>query len=265
MEFHNKDAPKPSARFYTESEIRIGREFAHKLSEKFPILVDSVILSRTPRAHAIKAHQIPIVVILNDVTNEIGQKEIQKYIHDTTQIVASVSGNIHVETIKLHEHFELLKRRDQTHLDFVRNGVCFKDGGFFSTAQTMLATGRFRPTMESVGILYAQSQIAMRNADSNLKQAIVTLYWAATESCHAALMSQGVHSPPPAHLADSLREHFVKHRKLEKEYADIMERLFFQAKAIMHKEAKDVDGKMYDKLLSDTTRFVDRMKRIVAS
>lgn len=259
MEFTTKDAPKPTIRYYQEEEIIHGKKFAEKMMEAYPSLVCGVVLSRTPRAHAIKADQIPIVVIIDDVNAEISQKQINAYINGTTHIVALVSPKIHVETIKLSDHFDLLKVRDQTHLDFVRNGICYKDTGFFSIAQTLLAQGRFRPTMESVGINFAQSQLTLKASRGNLSAGIVALYWAAMEAAHAAVMHQGISSPPPSEMARTL-----KGLSIEKEYPAIMDKLFHTAKAIMHGEATEVNGRLYDSLLLDSTRFIGRMKKLIS-
>ncbi|MBI4449399.1 hypothetical protein HY641_05225 [Candidatus Woesearchaeota archaeon] len=261
------DLPKqqlPTPLAFPDKDLAIVRHFTDAATKTRPDLVVTIALSRVERGHPIPAGALPVVVIIDDCRRVLTTNDVMTYVTDMRSIISSISGRIHLETVRLTDHWKMTRDKDPAHLDFLRNSIVYFDTGFLGAAQILLAQGRLRPSMESTGVHYANAQRAFKSSTIRLMQAAVDLYWAAIDAAHAAILHHGGTAPAPAHVAETLREMFVKHRKLEKEYPQIMERLFLVYKDVTHGTLTELRGEAYDALYKETVKFVERMRKLIA-
>ena len=138
MEFKLEEQNKPYFRYYSKTELELCREFCNKALHDYANLIKAVVLSRTPTAHHLSPEQIPIVIIIDDILQELTKDIITTYISRMNTINKEISPKIHIETIKLSDHWKLIQERNTKHINFIRCGISFHDSGFFDPVQTLL-------------------------------------------------------------------------------------------------------------------------------
>ena len=159
--------------------------------------------------------------------------------------------------------WEYAKAGDPVVVNILRDGVALLDSGFFDPLQRLLQQGRVRPSEESIWRYYGRSPRTLLNSRWHLLQATLDLYWGVIDSAHAALMRRNEVPPTPEHVADLLEKVFVRHRLLEKKYAEIMRKFYRLMKMITHREIKEISGQEYEVYYKEAEDFVRRMKHLI--
>lgn len=253
-------------RAFTKEDIHIAERFAMGLASSSKGRVASVILDRVPVPPQFMLdmrHKIPLIVLLDDLTRPLLDPDIEGYLSNVKRLVRSISGKLHVSTLKLSEHWSLCRLSAPNHLETLRYGVAIYDKGFFDPMRYLVTKGRIRPTIEAEGVYVTRADGTLKNAKNHLLQASLDLYWASIDSCHAALMSKGHMPPEPADVAQELEKKLVAKGLLEPEYPKIMCLLYELSRGIMHKTVREVSGPDYDHYYAQVDRLVKRMERIV--
>ncbi|MEK6960821.1 MAG: hypothetical protein AABX47_06610 [Nanoarchaeota archaeon] len=253
-------------RAFTKEDIRIAERFAISLASSSKGRVTSVILDRVPipaQSMLDMRHKIPIIVLLDDLTLPLLDPDIEGYLSNVKRLVRSISGKLHVSTLKLSEHWSLCRLLAPHHLDTLRYGVAIYDKGFFDPMRYLVTKGRVRPTIEAEGVYITRADGTLKNAKNHLLQASLDLYWASIDACHAALMSKGHMPPEPADVAQELEKKLVAKGLLEQEYPKTMRLLYELSRGIMHKTVREVSGQDYDQYLAQADKLVKRMEQIV--
>jgi len=137
------------------------------------------------------------------------------------------------------------------------------DVGFFEPLQMLLNNGRIRPTPESVWTYFVRAPSTIENSKWHVTQAGLDLYWAVIDAAHAALMKVGEIPPSPKEVGNMIEEKFVKTKRLNKKYANIMREFYDLSKGIMHREIRYLSGDEYDGYLKKAQDFVEEIKLIV--
>ncbi len=89
------------------------------------------------------------------------------------------------------------------------------------------------------------------------------IYYAILTPSQAALMLHGVPPPAPKETAALMREIFVQKEKLlEDKFVKTLEKVIDVRKSIEHGEKKEITGKEIDELLSESDKYLKRIKRL---
>ena len=75
-------------------------------------------------------------------------------------------------------------------------------------------------------------------------------------------MAEGEVPPSPEHVAKFLEDVFVKTKRLDKRYVHYYEDLRELSKKIVHRELKDIDGRMIDNAREKTEKFVKTLTQL---
>jgi len=264
-------AAEPPARMtmprgFTSEDIHIAERFAISLASSSKGRVAAVVLDRVPippQSMLDMKHKIPIIVLIDDLTKPLLDPDIEGYLSNVKRLVRSISGKLHVSTLKLSEHWSLCRLSAPHHLETLRYGVAIYDRGFFDPMRYLVTKGRIRPTIEAEGVYITRADGTLKNARNHLLQASLDLYWASIDACHAALMSRGYVPPEPADVARELEDKLVSKGLLEPEYPKIMLLIYELSRGIMHKTVREVSGPDYDHYHAQAEKLVKRMERIV--
>jgi uncharacterized protein (UPF0332 family) len=205
------------------------------------------------------------MIIIDDVSVYFTKEISHTYKLILSNIIKKISPKLHVNTLRLTSFWEYVKNGDPIIINILRDGIALYDTGLFEPIKLMFEQGRIRPSQEAIWNYFSRSGPTMNNAQWHILQATIDLYWAVVDAAHAALMKADVVPPSPDHMAHLLRSKFVKHKKLEKKYADTMDKFYDTMKKIVHREIKSISGKQFDSYYKEAQEFVHRMKRLLSS
>ncbi|MFO7711402.1 MAG: nucleotidyltransferase domain-containing protein [Candidatus Woesearchaeota archaeon] len=268
MEFNVRKKESHFHKNYDQDELKIARDFTRKLYEELGEFVKSVVLfgSHAKKFHGeqggSKKSDIDILVIINDLTLEITKESSEAYHLITQKHANEISDKLHVTTLAFTNFWDLVRNGDPIVINILRDGFPIIDTGVFEPLQTLLYQGRIRPSWESVWAYYSRAPQTLHNAQWHIMQGVLDLYWAALDSAHAALMTNGEIPPSPSHVGDLLEKLYRK-GKIQQKYVSIFRNLYHLAKHIKRREIHTISGTDYDKHYKDAKDFVDTMRKLI--
>ena len=264
MKFKIKKREHPSKQQYHEKDLAIAMNFAGSVYKELPNLVKAIVLfGSTARHKDTERSDVDMLLIIDDVHIELTPELLETYKIIVNKKMNDVSQRLHLVTLKLTTFWEYILAGDPVIINVLRDGVALIDSGFFDPLQALLYRGRIRPTQESISTYFARAPLTLNNSRWHLLQATIDLYWSAIDAAHAALMSQGLIPPSPAHVPEMIERELVHQKKLEEKYVKIMQMLYTVMKGITHREIVAVTGADYDIYRRQTEEFVNRMKSLV--
>lgn len=266
MQFKLQQKSHPNVPKYQTTDYDYAKRFAELLhAELKDFLKAAVLFGSTAREEKplYGERDVDVLIIIDDLTTVLSEEVIQSYRVITENTAAKVTHRLHITTLKLTTFWEYVRSGDPIAINMLRDGVPLYDTGFFEPAQQLLFQGRVRPSRESIWTYFARAPATLNNANWHILQATLDLYWAVTDSAHAALMHAGEVPPTPGHLAELLDKKFVRHGKLNKKYSDMMDTFFKLQKKIVHRQIQELSGKEFDHYKRDAEEFVKTMQAIV--
>lgn len=264
MEFKIEKRQNENIHKYPTDDVKIAHDFSKKLKlELGDFLTAVVIFGSTTKHTSRKGSDIDILIVGDDISFQLTQELIEAYRIITENVIGAVSKKLHVTSMTFTSFWEYVKAGDPVAINILRDGVALIDTGFFNPLQILLKQGRIRPSEESIWRYFGRAPKTLTNSRWHLLQANLDLYWAVIDSAHAALMRMGHVPPSPDQAADVLYDKLVKKKLLEEKYAATMKKFYDLSKMITHREIKYIDGKDYDRNLTEASEFVERMKKFI--
>ena len=129
--------------------------------------------------------------------------------------------------------------------------------------KVLLAKGLIKATPEAIFIALNRSPAHLIRSKAYLLSAIESLYWAAVDAAHAALMAAKQIPPSPEQIGFMLNEVFVKKKLLDKKYVSIYNKIYSLAHAIVHGEVKEIKGSKVDEFYNLIDSFVREMAKLI--
>lgn len=256
--------PKESSE---ERNYRLAYEFSGKIYDKFKGLVSSVVLfGSVAKRKAMESSDIDLVIIVDDTIAPIDNSFIRWYRSELAKLVHNDENGkkFHLNTVTLTTFWEHLMKGDPTVINVVRYGIAIIDAGFFfEPVKRLLATGRIRPTVESVYNAIGRTTSHVFRADQKELSAISDIYWAFVDSAHAALMANHVTPPSPEHVPSLLKQVFVKKKTIPSKYIRWYKEIFNLEKNIVHGNVLRLDKGVLDKHRERAEKFTKDMKKII--
>ncbi len=264
-QFTFRPRDNPVLKLYNHADRELAHKFAQHAYKEFGNFLKAIVLfgSAATREKRSPQSDVDVLIIVDDVTMELGHEIITAYRVIVEKLVTELSPRLHITTLRLTSFWEYIRAGDPVGINILRDGLAIMDVGFFDPLQLLLRQGRIRPTSESIWSYYMRAPTTLHNSKWHILQATLDLYWAAIDSAHAALMTLGEIPPSPDHVADLLEEKLVKTKHLEPKYTHQFRFLYNLSKMIVHREIKEIKGDEYTKYALMTEEFVERMKKIV--
>jgi uncharacterized protein (UPF0332 family)/predicted nucleotidyltransferase len=178
--------------------------------------------------------------------------------------MTGIRNKLNIQIYILTDFWDSIRESNPVIFTFLRDGVPFYDRGIFMPWKQLLKMGKIRPSTEAIDMFMQTGEQALSRVNLKLKDiATEDFFWGIHTPTQAALMLYGIPPPTPKETCELLREVFVKKEKLlEEEYVKILENVIKVRKDIEHGTKTEVSGKEIDKLLSDSDKYMKRLKKL---
>jgi len=178
--------------------------------------------------------------------------------------MTGIRNKLNIQIYILTDFWDSIRESNPVIFTFLRDGVPFYDRGIFMPWKQLLKMGKIRPSTEAIDMFMQTGEQALSRVNLKLKDiATEDFFWGIHTPTQAALMLYGIPPPTPKETCEVLREVFVKKEKLlEEEYVKILENVIKVRKDIEHGTRTEISGKEVDKLLSDSDKYMKRLKKL---
>ncbi len=261
---------KTEAQFSTlklKEEQDIAFDFASKAYEKFGKTIKSIILfGSAVKGKIVKGSDIDIIIILDDCSILWDAELIAWYREELGKLIRAnpYRKPLHINSVKLSTWWNEMIRGEPVILNIIRWGQPLIDfGGFFTPLKVLLSQGKIKATPESIYIMLQRAPLHLARTRASLLNSMEGLYWAMIDASHAALIAAKKIPPSPEHIADLLKETFVKPRVLNPKFVLWYQDLYKIAHEILHGKISKISGKEVDEWESKTDIFVREMAKII--
>jgi uncharacterized protein (UPF0332 family)/predicted nucleotidyltransferase len=248
---------------YPHDDLDYAYRFSAEITKEVGKFVKGVVLFGSKARKKQPAHDIDILVILDDVSIYLTREFVQTYRIIVDNLVAKISKRLHITTFKYTSFWEFARNGDPIAINILRDGVPIVDREFFRPLQILLHQGRIRPSQEAVWNYYYKAPQTLLGSKYRMISAVMDLYWAVIDASHSALMRLNEIPPSPNHVADMVNEKLVAKGLLEKKYAGTAKKFFDLSKKIEYREIKEISGAQYDKYYKEAEAYVERMKKFI--
>jgi uncharacterized protein (UPF0332 family)/predicted nucleotidyltransferase len=248
---------------YPEEDLDNAYKFSAELSREVGKFIKGVVLFGSRARKKGPAHDIDILVILDDVTVYWTKEFVQTYRIIIDNLIAKISKKLHITTFKYTSFWEFVRNGDPIAINILRDGVPLIDREFFRPLQLLLFQGRIRPSQEAVWNYYYKSPETLQASKFKMISAVMDLYWAVIDASHAALMRMNEIPPSPGHVAEMVKAKLIDTKLIEKKYADVSKKFYDLSKKIEYREIKEISGSEYDKLYKEAEEYISRMRKFI--
>ncbi len=264
MNFKIKERPNPNINKYNTNELTIARDFAKEMYKEFGNFVKAIVMFGSAAKGTRKEKgDIDVLVVVDDISIRMTPEVVEAYRIITENTVNKISTKLHIISLKFTSFWDYVRNGDPIIINILRDGAPIMDQNFFTPAQYLLKQGRIRPTMEAIHSYFERSPRTLYNSKWHILQATLDLYWAVTDSAHAALMRKEIVPPAPSELADLMQSELVAKKVINKKYVGTMRKFYNLMKLITHREIKTISGPEYDSYFKEAEDFVKAMEKIV--
>jgi uncharacterized protein (UPF0332 family)/predicted nucleotidyltransferase len=248
---------------YPQDDIDYAYKFAAEITKEVGKFVKGVVLFGSKARKQGPAHDIDVLIILDDITIYLTKEFVQTYRIIVDNLIAKISKRLHVTTFKYSSFWEFVRNGDPIAINILRDGVPIVDREFFRPLQLLLYQGRIRPSQESIWTYYYKSPQMLQESKFKMVSAVMDLYWAVIDASHAALMRLNEIPPTPSHVADMVNEKLIKPGLIEKKYSDFAKKFYDLSKKIEYRDIKEIKGSDYDKYYKEAEEYIARMRKFI--
>jgi len=240
-------------------------DFTTDVVKRFGTLVKSVIVFGSfARADITQESDIDILVIIDDASIGLTTEVRAYYDKELKRLLDAEKKRtrFHVTTATLTEFWDSLLRGEPLAITILRSGIPVADAGFFAPLKMLLKRGRIRPTHEAIEISSMRALYHLDNYSMNTLNCMNSLYWAAIEAVHAALMTVNCSPASPAHVVAEMEAKLVPKGLASMDDVGLFMKLYERMKDIVHKKTFEIEAAELSQWKKDTTAFVHKMKAI---
>ena len=263
MDFPLEKQPLPNKDKFEQEKLKLGRACAEELYEEMQVFLRAVLLFKHAQAQDPFNEPLTLVTILDDVSYNLSEGNIQSYRVAAQKIAAKHSELFTIHTIKLSNFFHALIDGDPLLTNIINDGVILVDTGIARTAQHLLKTKLIHPTKQGVLTYQERANQTLRTAHNHINLAVLDLYTSVINLSHTVLMSEGISTPNPEEVAGCL-EPLVKEGKLTPDDVLLVKELYNLSRHILHGEPKQIKGTEYDQYKHRAQEYYERVKVINA-
>ena len=245
----------------------IASDFATKAYAKFDKIIKSIILfGSTAKGVAEEKSDIDIIIIIDDCTIQWDEELIAWYREELGKLIKEnpYKKALHINSIRLSTWWDEMLRGEPVAINVIRFGEALIDfGGFFNPLKVLLARGKIKNTPETIYIALGRAPSHMIRSKAAMFSALEGLYWAFVDAAHAALMAAKQVPPSPEHIADMLREQFVKKKMLNPKFVLWYNDIYTLMHKILRNEITDIKGSELDEWRERADVFLRNMAKII--
>jgi len=245
----------------------IASDFATKAYAKFDKIIKSIILfGSTAKGVAEEKSDIDIIIIIDDCTIQWDEELIAWYREELGNLIKEnpYKKALHINSIRLSTWWDEMLRGEPVAINVIRFGEALIDfGGFFNPLKVLLARGKIKSTPETIYIALGRAPSHMTRSKAAMLSALEGLYWAFVDAAHAALMAAKQVPPSPEHIADMLREQFVKKKMLNPKFVLWYNDIYTLMHKILRNEIIDIKGSELDEWRERADVFLRNMAKII--
>lgn len=245
----------------------IASDFAAKAYAKFDKIIKSIVLfGSTAKEVAEKKSDIDLIIIIDDCTVQWDDELIAWYREELGKLIKEnpYKKALHINSVRLSTWWDEMLRGEPVTVNIIRFGEALIDfGGFFNPLKVLLARGKIKNTPETIYIALGRAPSHMIRSKIAMFSAIEGLYWAFVDAAHAALMAAKQVPPSPEHIADMLKEQFVRKKMLDLKFVFWYRDIYTLTHKILRNEIKDVKGSQIDEWRERADIFLRNMAQIV--
>jgi|TARA_Y100000310_G_scaffold284075_1_gene306586 uncharacterized protein (UPF0332 family)/predicted nucleotidyltransferase len=178
--------------------------------------------------------------------------------------LTGIKNKLNIQVYILTDFWDSLREANPIIFTLLRDGVPFYDRGIFMVWKQLLKMGKIKPSAEAIDMFMGSGEQMLKRVELKLKDiGMEDIYYAILTPSQAALMLHGVPPPAPKETAALMREIFVQKEKLlEDKFVKTLEKVIDVRKSIEHGEKKEITGKEIDELLSESDKYLKRIKRL---
>ena len=253
--------------------IRVAELHKSMVLKKFEkYIVAYVLAGSMPKGQATPTSDIDVFVVIDDTdVKKMTRTELRDKLRGIIQQMTFEAGEmtgirnkLSIQVYILTDFWEMMRESNPVCFTFLRDGVPLFDRGIFMPWKQLLKMGKIKPSQEAIDMFMSAGEQTLDRIKVKLKSiATEDFYWGIHSPTQAALMLYGVPPPAPKETANVVREILVKKEGLlEEEYVQILENIIKIYKDMEHGKIPEFTGKDIDKLLSDSEKYMKRLKRL---
>lgn len=266
MKFNIEKTKHPNISKHKEAELKIATAFSHAVLKELKTYIKAIVLfgsTVTEKKLIVGERDIDLLIIVDDLGVRITPEFVETYRIIVEKLALRYSKRIHITTLKFTNFWEYMRVGDPIGINMLRSSFPLYDTGFFEPLQSLLRSGRIKPTQESVWTYFARAPSTLKNSKWHILQATIDLYWAVIDSAHAALMAQGETPPSPDHVADLMEKKLAKPGLIDPKYVEVMRKFYRLSKMITHREIQEIKGARYEDYFKEAAEFVEAMRKTI--
>ncbi len=178
--------------------------------------------------------------------------------------ITGIRNKLNIQVYILTDFWDSIKEANPVIFTFLRDGVPFYDRGIFMPWKQLLKMGKVKPSIEAIDMYMHSGEQMLERVKAKIKEiGMEDTFYALLTPSQAALMLYGLPPATPKETPGLMREVFVKKEKLlEEEFVKILERNIQLRKDLEHGTKTEVTGKEIDKILTDSERYLKRVKKL---
>jgi uncharacterized protein (UPF0332 family)/predicted nucleotidyltransferase len=178
--------------------------------------------------------------------------------------ITGIRNKLNIQVYILTDFWDNLKEANPIIFTLLRDGVPFYDRGVFMPWKQLLKMGKIKPSREAIEMFMSSGEQMLKRVHDKIKNiGMEDIYYAILTPSQAALMMFGIAPPSPRETAELMNDIFVKKEKLlEAKFVETLHTVIKIRKDLEHGTKKEITGKELDQLLTDSEKFLKRIKRL---
>lgn len=248
---------------YSQTNLDLAYSFSKEIHKELNDLLKAIVLFGSAARQKEGTNDVDILLIVDDVSIRLTPELTQAYRIVVEKTAVKVSPKLHITSMKFTSFWEYMKAGDPIAVNILRDGYAILDTGFFDPLQALLAQGKIKPSAETVWAYYNRAPKTLEYSQQKIVESTLDLYWAAIDAAHAALMSIREIPPSPEMVADLLEQKLANTKKIDKKLPWTMRKLYALSKKITTGQLRTIKGEEYDKLYTETKKFVDELEKFI--
>ncbi|MFH0961224.1 MAG: nucleotidyltransferase domain-containing protein [archaeon] len=245
-------------------EISLVYDFSLKVVREFGSLIKSVVVFGSfARGNIGEKSDIDIMIIIDDASVEITPDIIGFYNKELDSILKKEGSvlKFHVTTVSLSDFFDTVRRGDPLIINILRTGLPVIDAGFFAPMKLLLKHGKIRPTWEAIELGKNRARYHMNDYSNATSVAATSLYWAAVEATHSALMTKGSTPASPEKISEEMARTGIGSEEDRKAYQGVFDLM----KSIVHRQKFEVSPEELRFWKDAVGKLIENMDAVCAS
>jgi len=215
------------------------------------------------REEVLFGSDIDVLILFDDMIDVINPEIITAYRVVTENVASKISKRLHITTMALTKFWDYASKGDPILINMLRDGTAVMDAGCFGMAKKMLSTGLIAPTKDIVWIYMGKGPLSIANANWNMRESVLDLYWSVFDAAHAALLHYNVVPDVPDDVISLMKIHLVNKGILDKQYLPVVAEFMNVGKLLMSAELHKMSGDHFDRYRKEAIQFLRAVREVI--